>query len=91
MNNKELSKIRLTKIGIVFQNFNLISSLTCLENIELPMLLLGKLNKKEREIRTIELLNLVNLRDKVNYYPTELSGGEQVNYLIILIAKNSNS
>lgn len=71
-------------MGIVFQNFNLMSSLTCLENIELPMLLLGKLKKKEREIRTMQLLSLVNLKEKFNYYPTELSGGEQVSYLIIL-------
>lgn len=72
-------------MGIVFQSFNLMSSLTCLENIELPMLLLGKLKKKEREIRTMQLLSLVNLKEKFNYYPTELSGGEQVKYIKLIL------
>lgn len=71
------AKIRLEKIGFVFQSFNLISSMTSLENVELPMLLRGRLSKSEIRSRAKGLLEKVNLKDRMNHYPNMLSGGEQ--------------
>ncbi|MHA1582917.1 MAG: ABC transporter ATP-binding protein [Candidatus Baldrarchaeia archaeon] len=75
LNDKEKRKIRLHKIGFIFQNFNLISSLTALENVELPMALAG-ISPKEQRKRAIELLKAVKLDDKINSKIHELSMGE---------------
>ncbi|RNF03837.1 ABC transporter [Trypanosoma rangeli] len=72
-----LAEFRLRKIGFVFQTFNLISTMTALENVELPMTLRGVLSKKERRLRASRLLALVGLRNRLNHLPSELSGGEQ--------------
>lgn len=72
-----LSDFRLRKIGFVFQTFNLISTMSALENVQLPMTLLGKLSKKESQVRASRLLALVGLRNRVHHLPSELSGGEQ--------------
>eukprot|EP00300_Choanocystis_sp_HF-7_P033125 c45418_g1_i1.p1 GENE.c45418_g1_i1~~c45418_g1_i1.p1 ORF type:complete len:274 (-),score=52.81 c45418_g1_i1:74-895(-) len=72
-----LAQFRLEKIGFVFQTFNLLSALSAFENVELPMILLGKLSQDERRKRAIELLRLVGLGDRLNHLPSELSGGEQ--------------
>ncbi len=76
LNDKELTEFRRDKIGFVFQQYNLIQTLTALENVELPMIFKG-LNAKEREKRAKYLLKLVGLEDKINRRPNELSGGEQ--------------
>eukprot|EP01120_Amphizonella_sp_Union-15-10_P014368 TRINITY_DN693_c0_g1_i1.p1 TRINITY_DN693_c0_g1~~TRINITY_DN693_c0_g1_i1.p1 ORF type:complete len:302 (+),score=51.53 TRINITY_DN693_c0_g1_i1:100-1005(+) len=72
-----LSQLRLEKIGFVFQTFNLLATMSAFENVELPMVILGKLSQKEIRKRTKELLTLVGLRDRMNHLPSELSGGEQ--------------
>ncbi|EFC43329.1 abc transporter [Naegleria gruberi] len=72
-----LADLRLRRIGFVFQTFNLIATMSAFENVELPMTLLGKLNKKERRKRAKELLRLVGLEDRMAHLPSELSGGEQ--------------
>ncbi|EKG04612.1 ABC transporter, putative [Trypanosoma cruzi] len=72
-----LADFRLRKIGFVFQTFNLISTMTALENVELPMTLLGALSAKKRRIRAFRLLALVGLRNRLHHLPSELSGGEQ--------------
>jgi len=72
-----LASLRLAKIGFVFQTFNLLATMSAFENVELPMTLLGKLNKKERQARAAHLLTLVGLRDRMQHLPSELSGGEQ--------------
>ena len=72
-----LSKLRLNKIGIVFQSFNLISTMTAKENVLLPMIIDNKLNNKARENRAISLLKRVGLEDRMEHLPSELSGGEQ--------------
>jgi len=67
---------RLEKIGFIFQFFNLFMELTALENVILPMMLLGKdMNECRRQGR--ELLHLVGLDERENHLPSELSGGEQ--------------
>ena len=72
-----LASIRLNKLGFVFQTFNLIGSLTALENVELPMQLRGKLGKDEINRRATQLLTEVGLGDRLDHFPNMLSGGEQ--------------
>jgi len=67
---------RLQNIGFVFQAYNLIPVFTAKENVEFIMLLQGE-SKEKRESEAINLLNAVDLGDKINKKPTELSGGEQ--------------
>lgn len=72
-----LSQLRLKHIGFVFQTFNLLATMSALENVELPMILLGKHSEKERRKRAIALLKRVGLGDRLDHLPSELSGGEQ--------------
>lgn len=78
-NSKELAEIRSTKIGIVFQNFNLISDYTALENVKLSLLYKGHHTKLKLNAKKIAMkyLDMVGLKDKYNKYPSQLSGGEQ--------------
>jgi ABC-type methionine transport system ATPase subunit len=61
----------------VFQTFNLLSSLTALENVMLPMILAGKYSSAERKQRAIQLLNRVGMGKRLDHLPSQLSGGEQ--------------
>jgi putative ABC transport system ATP-binding protein len=72
-----LSKLRLEKIGFVFQTFNLLATMSAFENVELPMIVLGKYSSSEIKKKTKALLSLVGLKDRMNHLPSELSGGEQ--------------
>ncbi len=72
-----LSRLRLKHIGFVFQTFNLLATMSALENVELPMILLGKYSDKDRRKRAIALLKRVGLGDRLDHLPSELSGGEQ--------------
>ena len=76
LNDKQLTNFRRYKVGFVFQFFNLISSLTALENIELPLKLRGiNGNKMRREaIRYLDMVGISDLKDR---FPSELSGGER--------------
>ena len=76
MNSGELVKYRRETVGHVFQNMNLIPTLTAAENIELPMAALG-IKEKDRNQRIQELIDVVGLHDRMNHKPGELSGGEQ--------------
>lgn len=76
LTESELAQIRGRKIGFIFQQFNLIPSLTAKENIMLPMIFQGK-EKYEREERADELLKLVQLENRGDHRPQELSGGQQ--------------
>lgn len=82
LNDDLLSKLRNKSIGFVFQDFNLIDRLTIKENIELPMLYMGSGIKKTKD-RVKELLEKVNLKDKIDKYPKQLSGGQQQRISII--------
>lgn len=73
---RELSIVRNKKIGFIFQKFNLLSKLTALENVELPLMYRG-IGKEERHERAMEALRMVGLEDRVKHSPTELSGGQQ--------------
>lgn len=76
MKEAKLPKIRAEKIGFVFQNFNLIPTLSALENVELPMER-GGVPKDKRRSRTLKLLESVGLKDKADRRPNKLSAGEQ--------------
>ncbi len=71
----ERSRIRLTKVGFVFQRFFLLPMLTAWENVELPQSEAGAPRTKRRE-RTAELLEYVELADRADHLPSQLSGGE---------------
>ena len=73
LNEEKLARLRLRKMGFVFQNFNLLGNFTALENVQVPMVLLGKRDPT----RAKELLKLVGLGDRMTHYPSELSGGQQ--------------
>ncbi len=72
----ELSAIRNKKVGFVFQNFNLIPRTDALKNVELPMLYAG-LSQRDRTRRAKELLEMVEMDDRMHHQPNELSGGQK--------------
>lgn len=76
MNDDALSDIRASRIGFVFQSYNLISQLTVVENIELPLFYGGRLSRQKRA-RCRELAEMVGLGDRLRHRPTQLSGGQQ--------------
>ena len=76
LSDNELSAIRSTKIGFVFQQFNLLAKLSALENVCLPLVYQG-LREKERIERAREMLALVAMDDREHHRPSELSGGQQ--------------
>ena len=72
----ELVNYRRRVVGHIFQNLNLIPTLTALENVELPMIF-NEENRGSRTTRAKELLDIVDLTDRVHHKPDELSGGQQ--------------
>jgi putative ABC transport system ATP-binding protein len=76
MNDDQLAMIRASRIGFVFQSYNLIAQLTVLENIQVPLYYMGRLGRKERQ-RCRELAAMVGLADRLSHRPTQLSGGQQ--------------
>lgn len=76
MSENNLARLRLQKMGFVFQNYNLLANFTAQENVEAPMVL-AKVSRKERQQRALALLERVGLADRAHHYPGELSGGQQ--------------
>ena len=76
MNDNELSEYRATRMGFIFQSFNLLPVLTALENVELPLLVAG-INEKEARLRALSMLASVDLEEWAHHKPFELSGGQQ--------------
>jgi len=70
------TRLRREKVGMIFQTFNLLSTLTALENVALPLRLQG-LSKKEAEGRALSMLSQVGLKNRAAHRPDELSGGER--------------
>ena len=75
LSDRELTRLRLTRIGFVFQRFHLLPVLTAIENVELPMAEAG-VGRRERRDRARELLDYVGLGDRGGHRATQLSGGE---------------
>lgn len=73
--NAKRRRIRLLRMGFIFQTFNLLPTLTALENVELPMALAGKSQREQRE-KAIKLLEAVGLENRIYHRPKELSMGE---------------
>jgi putative ABC transport system ATP-binding protein len=76
MTPDQLAHIRNQKIGFVFQQFNLLSDLTALENVALPQLYAGK-SEKEAYDRAKKMLEIVGLQERFDHFPPRMSGGEQ--------------
>jgi len=76
LNDRQLTEIRRSSIGFIFQSFNLIPVLTAWENVELPLVALG-VSRAERVRRVDRMFDLVDLRDYRRHKPDELSGGQR--------------
>tara|TARA_Y100000590_G_scaffold290720_1_gene327251 strand:- start:2200 stop:2886 length:687 start_codon:yes stop_codon:yes gene_type:complete len=76
MNSNKLAEIRNKKIGFVFQNFNLLSRTTAMDNVQLPLIYSNNA-PKEREKKAKAKLELVGLTDRMQHKPNQLSGGQQ--------------
>ena len=76
LSEAELARWRAANVGFIFQFYNLIPVLTAIENVELP-LFLTSLTKKARREHAETALGFVNLTDRMDHYPSQLSGGEQ--------------
>ena len=74
---KELALIRNRKLGFVFQNFNLLPRTSAIEQVELPDLYMGRLSRRDRHRRAVELLDRVGLGGRGTHTPAQLSGGQQ--------------
>ena len=77
LKEEQVARLRLKKLGFIFQTFNLLSNFTAFENVEAPMVLVNQLKRKERKTRVAMLLEQVGLADRMDHYPSELSGGQQ--------------
>ncbi|AIY91106.1 ABC transporter ATP-binding protein [Geoglobus acetivorans] len=76
LSQKELARIRLEKIGFIFQHFNLLSALTALENVMIPLIIRG-VGEREARKRAEKILSDFGLKDRMHHKPEDLSGGEQ--------------
>jgi putative ABC transport system ATP-binding protein len=77
LSERELTRLRLHTIGFIFQSFNLVGVLDVYRNVELPLLLQGKLSGNERKQRVGALLERVGLQEHARHRPNELSGGQR--------------
>jgi putative ABC transport system ATP-binding protein len=77
MSESQLADVRNRRVGFVFQQFNLLASMTALRNVELPLTYRRSVGKAVRRERAIEALERVGLGDRIGHRPGELSGGEQ--------------
>jgi len=75
--DKALTKLRLNKLGFIFQSFNLMNVLSVYQNVEMPLLLQGGFTRKERRRKVEQLLERVGLSTHMTHRPNELSGGQR--------------
>ena len=77
LNDNDLAEIRKERIGFVFQFYNLLPQMTALENVMVPLHFSGKLSRRGKRKKALDLLRLVGLEERAHHTPSELSGGEQ--------------
>lgn len=77
MNKDQLARLRNTKLGFVFQSYNLLTRTTALENVELPLFYNSKVKSRERNERAVAALEAVGLKERMHHMPNQLSGGQQ--------------
>jgi putative ABC transport system ATP-binding protein len=77
LNDNDLAEIRRERIGFVFQFYNLLPQMTAMENVMVPLHFSGKLSRRGKRKRAMDLLRLVGLDERAHHTPSELSGGEQ--------------
>ena len=77
LKEEQVARLRLRKLGFIFQTFNLLNNFTAFENVEAPMVLSSQYRRRERKARSARLLEQVGLADRMDHYPSELSGGQQ--------------
>lgn len=90
LNDSELARLRGRKIGFIFQNFNLYPTLNALQNVELPMMIIGT-GSSERRKRAQGLLEMVGLSDRADHFPSQLSGGQRQRVAIARALANNPS
>ena len=76
LSEKDLAIFRQRYLGFIFQSYNLLPVMTALENTALPLMFKG-VDKKTREKKAAEILNIVGLKHRLNHYPSQMSGGQQ--------------
>ncbi len=95
LNKNQLAEIRNTKIGFIFQSYNLLARTTALENVELPLFYNSAVSSEERRERAMKAIRQVGLESRMYHVPSQLSGGQQqrvaiaralVNHPVILLA-----
>lgn len=91
MPERELSKFRYENIGFIFQEFNLINTITMAENIAIPLSLSNKLSKKEIREKAIDMAKRIGIEDIVDKYPNECSGGQRQRVAIARALANNPS
>lgn len=77
LSDNDLAEIRRERIGFVFQFYNLLPQMTAMENVMVPLHFSGKLSRRGKRKRAMDLLRLVGLDERAHHTPSELSGGEQ--------------
>ena len=87
-NDVELSLMRMKNFGFVFQNFGLNNNLKAYENVMIPMVINKSINTDSRKEKAILLLEQLGLKDRINHFPTKLSGGEQQRVAIVRALAN---
>lgn len=90
LSESERRKIKLQHIGFIFQTFNLLPTLTALENVELPMAL-AKFSQKEQRVKAVTLLETVGLAERLQHRPKQLSAGEMQRVAIARALVNNPS